>query len=127
MKLKFVVPFLCIGALALGNLFSGTEPRKPVEKRLLQTEISKLTEPVASTAVEVATAAAPKKACYCTCTALDGSPSEGQVFEHPGSSSSCSTYNGGGCNVGGENGRLSECRAGPIPIGTTALPPPMTP
>ncbi len=126
MKIKFVVPFLCIGALALGNLFSGSEAAKPVDKGLSQKPIQLLAEKTASNATEVA-AAAVKKVCYCTCTALDGEPSQGQVFEHPGSGSSCSSYNNGGCNVHGENGRLSDCAAGPVPIGTTVLPPPTTP
>ncbi len=122
MKPKYALALLAVGLLLLSHLFSATKPQPATTESTFQAPAA-LVAASLPTAVQASVVAQVKKACYCTCTANDGSPSGGQVFEHPGSGSSCSSYNGNGCNIGGENGTLSECRAGPIPIGTELLPP----
>lgn len=122
MKPRYAIALLALGLLLLGHLFSATESSPVTTETAFQAPVGLVVTSLPS-AVQASTVTEVKKACYCTCTAEDGEPSGGQVFAHPGGGSSCSSYNGDGCNIGGENGTLSHCRSGPVPIGTELLPP----
>jgi len=91
--------------LLLSNLFSATESKPSViESAFLAPAGPTFGSLPTAVRASQATLVKSKNARYRTCTANDGTQSGGLIFPHPGGGSGCSSYNHGGCKIGGQNG-----------------------